>query len=253
MHASCSACRPTLKIASKEACRPQGESPAPRSWKRRTARRGESCAEVCSGADPLSRGRSWAGAALARQEPRGCRAASVRPRDGCCPASKRLLPRLHAAAGAAPVGVPRHAKLDGHAGTLLHCLTSSYQYRTRIGQLTARPDTLKCLFYGFISNPPSPVSGTLPHLHIPVTRLQPPHLRSGVPMASTIAALAHAHSALVAIVNVRGWQPSAGRRAACSAQQGREYHSCFCGGGELHAMRSEPLQAVFHPPSAGTR
>ena len=51
-------------------------------------------------------------------------------------------------------------------------------------------------FYGFIwfSNPSS-VSGTLPHLHIPVTRLQPPHLRSGVPMASTIAALAHAHSA----------------------------------------------------------
>ena len=50
-------------------------------------------------------------------------------------------------------------------------------------------------FYGFIwfSNPSS-VSGTLPHLHIPVTRLQPPHLRSGVPMASTIAALAHAHS-----------------------------------------------------------
>jgi hypothetical protein len=28
---------------------------------------------------------------------------------------------------------------------------------------------------------------------------------------------------------------------------------CSCGGGELNAMRSEPLQAVFHPPSAGTR
>jgi hypothetical protein len=28
---------------------------------------------------------------------------------------------------------------------------------------------------------------------------------------------------------------------------------CSCGGGGLNAMRSEPLEAVFHPPSAGRR
>ena len=143
-------------------------------------------------------------------------------------------------------------------------------------------------FYGFIwfSNPSS-VSGTLPHLHIPVTRLQPPHLRSGVPMASTIAALAHAHSRHSALgtgcprrclsescsaSRVRRARSRRARGGACRvvaseraqlAVIGRPPRQlaqpssmdarvrCFCGGGELNATLSFPLQYGFHPPPAG--